>query len=88
MQDLPAVLLRYLPLQTTAYTDMPADKHEVRRGLRMGEEMHMGEEKNTFIIVALRLPQSSLRDRALYSPTRNQNSTMKFKELLIICKCH
>lgn len=55
----------------------------------MGEEMHVAEEENTFIIVALRLPQSSLRDRALYSPTGNQNSTMKFKEeLLIACKCH
>lgn len=31
---------------------MPTDKHEVRKGLRMGGEMHVGEEENTFSIVS------------------------------------
>lgn len=81
MQNLPVVLLRHLPLQTTANTDMPTDKYEVRRGLRMGREMHVGE-KNTFSIVSLRPHQSSLWDGASYSQKGNQNSTKKFKEKL------
>lgn len=42
--------------------------------------MHVGEEENTFSVVSLRLPQSSLWDRALYSRKGNQNSNMKRKE--------
>lgn len=82
MQNLPVILLGYLPLQTTANTDMPTDKDEVRRGLRMGGEMHVGEEEKTSSTVSLWLPQSSLWDRTLYLRIGNQNSTMKFKEKL------
>lgn len=33
---------------------MPTDKHEVRRGLKMGGEVHVGKEEKTHLVLYLR----------------------------------